>query len=144
MSLKGRNDMLKLFVFFGLLLGTANLGIAAEKLSKGTSEAVLIKQGAVRLSASQIRGLLVGSTEAAKYERSKWPVTFYAPDGMMYIKLPSGKRTVEGYKLKSDGGVCYGSSFSKCHYFYRVKGELVAVRSGRVLGVATISRGKRL
>ena len=88
-----------------LLLATTP-ALATEKLIKGTSEAVLVKQGAVRLSAGQIRSLLVGSTEAAKYERPKWPVTFYSPDGKMYIRLPSGKRTVEGYKLESDGGVC--------------------------------------
>lgn len=136
--------MRKVIAFMAVLFALSNASLSAETWPKGTSESVLIKQRAVRLSAPQIRGLLVGSIEAAKYERSKWPVTFYSPDGNMYIKLPSGKRTVEGYKLKSDGGVCYGSSFSKCHYFYRVKGELVAVRSGRVLGVATISRGKRL
>lgn len=130
--------------FMAVLFALSTAALSAETWSKGTSEAVLVKQGAVRLSAGQIRSLLVGSTEAAKYERSKWPVTFYSPDGKMYIRLPNGKRTVEDYKLKSDGGVCYGSSFTKCHYFYRVKGELVAVRSGRVLAVATVSRGKRL
>lgn len=136
--------MLRFLAFLVTLLVAPNVASASENWTKGTSEAVLVKQGAVRLSAGQIRSLLVGSTEAAKYERSKWPVTFYSPDGKMYIRLPSGKRTVEAYKLKSDGGVCYGSSFTKCHYFYRVKGELVAVRSGRVLAVATVSRGKRL
>lgn len=136
--------MRKIIAFLAVFLSLSNAALSAETWSKGTSEAVLIKQGAVRLSAGQVRSLLVGSTEAAKYERSKWPVTFYSPDGKMYIKLPSGKRTIEAYKLASDGGVCYGSSFSKCHYFYRVKGELVAVRSGRVLAVAKISGGKHL
>lgn len=127
-----------------ILLGTSDLALSANEWAKGTKEAVLIKQGAVRLSASQVRSLVVGSTEAAKYERAKWPVTYYAPDGQMDIKLPNGKRTVEKYKLRSDGGVCYGPSLSKCHYILRVKGELVIVRSGRVLGVATFTRGKRL
>lgn len=136
--------MLRTLAFLVTFLVAANPASASENWTKGTSDSVLVKQGAVRLSAGQIRSLLVGSTEAAKYERLRWPVTFYSPDGKMYIRLPSGKRTVEDYKLKSDGGVCYGSSFTTCHYFYRVKGELVAVRSGRVLAVATVSRGKRL
>ena len=127
-----------------IFLGTSELAFSANEWAKGTKEAVLIKQGAVRLSASQVRGLIVGSTESAKYERARWPVTYYAPDGQMDIKLPNGKRTVEKYKLSSDGGVCYGPSLSKCHYVLRLKGELVIVRSGRVLGVATFNRGKRL
>lgn len=136
--------MNRVFATVVILLATASSALSANEWAKGTKEAVLIKQGAVRLSASQVRGLIVGSTEAAKYERARWPVTYYAPDGQMDIKLPNGKRTVEKYKLSSDGGVCYGPSLSKCHYVLRLKGELVIVRSGRVLGVATFSRGKRL
>ena len=117
---------------------------SADDWSRGTSEATLLKQGAVRLSAAQVRGLLVGSTEAAKYARAQWPVTFYAPDGVMHIRLPSGKRTTEPYKMKPDGGVCYGKSFTRCHYFMRLQGELVAVRNGRVLAVASIVRGRHL
>lgn len=132
------------FATLVILLATASSALSANEWAKGTNEAVLIKQGAVRLSAYQVRGLVVGSTEAGKYERSKWPVAYYAPDGQMDIKLPSGKRTVEKYKISSDGGVCYGPSLSKCHYIFRLKGELIAVRSGRVLGVATYSRGKRI
>lgn len=135
-----RRIIAALVIFFG----TSELAFSANEWAKGTKEAVLIKQGAVRLSASQVRGLIVGSTEAAKYERARWPVTYYAPDGQMDIKLPNGTRTVEKYKLSSDGGVCYGPSLSKCHYVLRLKGELVIVRSGRVLGVATFNRGKRL
>lgn len=127
-----------------ILLVTVNATLAANEWKKGTRESVLMEQGAVRLTASQVRSLLVGSTEAAKYERSKWPVTFYAPDGSMHIKMPNGERRVEPYKLRSDGGVCYGPGLSRCHYFLRLKGELVVVRAGRVLGVAKISRGKRL
>lgn len=127
-----------------ILLVTANATLAAEKWSRGTKEAVLIEQGAVRLSASQVRSLVVGSTEGAKYNRAAWPITYYAPDGSMHIKRPNGKRNVEPYKLRSDGGVCYGPTFSRCHYFLRLKGELIIVRFGRVLGVAKMERGKRL
>lgn len=136
--------MPKLLAIAALVL-VAGSGVAAsENWGKGTREDVLLKQGAVRLSASQVRVLLVGSTEAGKYERSKWPVTYYAPDGAMHVRLPGGKRTVEAYRLAPDGRVCYGTSFRQCHYFLRLRGELIAVRSGRVLGVATISRGKHL
>lgn len=136
--------MHRFLVTLAILLGLSSTALAADELKKGSKEAVLIEQGAVRLSASQVRSLLVGSTEAAKYERSKWPVTYYAPDGSMHIKRVNGKRDVEPYKINPDGGVCYDKSFRKCHYFLRIKGELVVVRYGRVLGVAKISRGKRL
>ena len=136
--------MHRFLVTLAILLGLTGAALAAEPWKKGTKESVLMEQGAVRLSASQVRSLLVGSTEAAKYERSKWPVTYYAPDGSMHFKRPNGKRGIEPYKIKSDGGVCYDKSFRKCHYFLRLKGELVVVRYGRVLGVAKISRGKRL
>ena len=116
----------------------------AENWAKGTREAVLVKQGAVRLSAAQVRALIVGRTEAAKYERSRWPVTFYSSDGMMYIRLPSGGKTMEPYKIKPDGGICYEKAFTKCHYYLRLKGELIAVRRGSVLGVATIVSGMHL
>lgn len=136
--------MRRLLAILVAFLVVAGGEASAENWSKGTREDVLIKQGAVRLTASQVRSLLVGSTEAAKYERSKWAVAYYAPDGSMYVKLPSGKRATEKYQLRPDGRVCYDKSFSKCHYFLRLRGELVAVRSGRVLGVATIAPGKRL
>lgn len=136
--------MHRFLVTLAILLGLTSAALAAEPWKKGTKESVLMEQGAVRLSASQVRSLVVGSTEGAKYDRAKWPITYYAPDGSMHIKRPNGKRNVEPYKLRSDGGVCYGPTFNRCHYFLRLKGELIIVRFGRVLGVAKMERGKRL
>ena len=127
-----------------ILLGATSSTLAAENWSKETSQSVLLRQGAKQLSASQVRSLIVGSTEAAKYERANWPVTYYSADGSMYIKQRDGKRTVEKYQLRSDGGVCYDKSFSKCHYYLRLNGEIIAVRRGGVLAVAQFVPGKRL
>lgn len=127
-----------------ILLWMTNVTVAADEWKKGTRQSVLIEQGAVRLSASQGRSMLAGSTEAAKYARSQWPVTYHAADGFMHIKRPNGKQSVEPYRLRSDGGVCCGPSFKTCHYVLRLKGELVVVRFERPLGVAKIECGKRL
>ena len=127
-----------------LLLLVATNAMAAENWPRGTSQSVLLKQGAKQLSASQVRSLIGGSTEAAKYERANWPVAYYSADGSMYIKQRDGKRTVEKYKLRSDGGVCYDKNFRKCHYYLRLNGEIVAVRYGSVLAVAQFVPGKRL
>lgn len=113
----------------------------AENWNKGTQEAALIKQGAVRLSASQVRSLIVGRTEEAKYDPAKWPICYYSPDHKLYCAaVDRMKRTVESWQIKPDGSVCY----SRCHYYLRLKGEVVAIRAGRVLGVARLTPGNRL
>ena len=123
-----------------ILLGAASSAFAAENWPKGTDQSVLLKQGAVRLPASQVRGLITGKTEMAKYDKANWPVCYYSPDGKLYCVSTAGKKTVENWVVRSDGSVCY----SKCHYYLRLKGELVAVRSGRVLGVARLVPGNHL
>lgn len=121
------------------LLGVvSSSSIAAENWKRGTSESVLVKQGAVRLSATQVRSLITGNTEKWRYGGGS-DACYYAAEGKLTCKK-SGKITVENWSVKSDGRVCYRN----CHYYLRLKSELVAVRNGSVIGVVRFVGGNRL
>ncbi len=113
--------------------------LAAEKWEWGTDPAVLIKQGAVRLTKQQVRSLIVGKTEAWRYDNSGKNAAYYSPNGELYIKL-LGKRTIERWSVSANGTVCY----SKCHYYLRYKGKIVMVWNGKTSGVKRYWAGNKL
>jgi len=121
--------------FLCLFVGGA---VAGDNWKRGTSERVLVKQGAVRLTPSQVRSLVTGNTEKWRYGGGS-DACFYAPDGKLSCRK-NGKVAVENWSIEPDGSVCYRN----CHYYLRLKGELIAVRNGSVIGAVRFLGGNRL
>ena len=113
--------------------------LAADGWRWGESAASLIKQGTVRLTAAEVRPLIVGKTETWWKDNSGRNAAYYAPNGSLYIKY-LGKREIQTWKIKADGSVCY----SRCHYYIRFKGSVVMVFHGKTVGQKRYLSGNRL
>ena len=113
--------------------------LAADDWRWGANVASLVKQGAVRLSPSEVRLLIVGKTETWWKDNSGRNAAYYAPNGNLYIRY-LGKRTEETWQIEPDGSVCY----SRCHYYIRFKGSVVMVYDGKTVGHKRYMSGNRL
>lgn len=116
-----------------------SVSLAADDWRWGESVASLMKQGAVRLSPSEVRLLIVGKTETWWKDNSGRNAAYYAPNGSLYIRY-LGKRTEETWQIEPDGSVCY----SRCHYYIRFKGSVVMVYDGKTVGQKRYMSGNRL
>lgn len=131
--------MLKWTIAFLVSTIIPSASLAADDWRWGENAALLLKKGAVRLTPTEVRSLIVGKTETWWTDNSGRNAAFYSPNGVLYIKY-MGKRETQTWKIKADGSVCY----SRCHYYIRFKGSVVMVYNGKTVGQKRYMSGKRL
>jgi hypothetical protein len=123
------------------LIAAFSMPAWAESWERGALPGPLIKQGAKRLSAAEVRSMIVGKTETWGSDNSGRQAGYYGPDGMLSYKY-QGKNDTERYTVSSNGTVCFKSG--GCHYYLRYKGKVVLVWNGKTRGVRRYRSGNRL
>ncbi len=130
-SADNKNSMRSLMAGITLLIAAFATPAWAEGWERGAQHGPLIKQGAQRLSAAEVRSMIVGKTESWGSDNSGRQAGYYAPDGMLSYKY-QGKNVTERYTVSGNGTVCFKSG--GCHYHLRYNGKVVVVWNGKTRG----------
>jgi hypothetical protein len=133
--------MRSIMVVIVLLSALFTSPAGAEGWQRGARPEPLIKQGAQRLSTTEVRSMIVGKTETWGSDNSGRQAGYYAPDGMVSYKY-QGKRITEKYSISGNGTVCFKSG--GCHYYLRYQGKVVVVWNGKTRGTKSYRSGNRL
>ena len=127
-------------ILFAFLLTNEALG--SENWERRTSPEPLIKKGAVRLTRSEVRALIVGKTETWGIDNSGRQAGYYSPDGVLSYKYQN-KWVTEKYTISGNGSFCFKSS-GGCHYYLRYKNKIVVVWQGLTRGAKRYREGNKL